>query len=143
MKEELYKVGSGYFITQEQRKQFKADKVKIPRPNVLLNDLKRGFYLTYLDPEKDLEEDESLFRQYEYGRHLVYWLVRDRKGNLSQVPITRNLEVLPEHLCRHLECREARTIFTIPATLMDKINTTILVVLGIVALVIAWIMVQG
>lgn len=116
---------------------------RIVEPNTLLIDLKENdIYQTWIDADR-LPYDNLLMSR--YNKDLVYTLIRDKSGECKPVewPAFKKENVLPEELYRHLKCPEANILFQIPQGLLDKINTTILVILGIVALFIAWLMMQG
>lgn len=137
----LVDVGPEYRIQAETlaKLQGKANNL-LPEPNVLLVDLTEDdIYQTWIDVT------DKTWPRARYNKELLYTLIRTDEGELKPVkwPKFEKDNKLPEELYRHLKCPEANILFAIPQGLIDKINTTILVILGIVALFIAWMMMQG
>ena len=121
------------------------DNKELPDPNTLLIDLKvNDIYETWYDIENSDLADMTL-PVASYNKNLVNTLIRTRDDKYQPIewPKFKKENKLPEELYRHLKCPEANILFQIPQGILDKINTTILVILGIVALFIAWLMMQG
>lgn len=141
--EELVEINPDYKMFAGTAVYLQETYGKIVEPNTLLIDLKgNDIYQTWIDASRLPYENLLMSR---YNKELVYTLIRDKEGNCKPVewPAFKNENVLPEELYRHLKCPEANILFAIPVGLLDKINTTILVILGIVALVICWFLMQG
>lgn len=143
----LVRLGNEYWVDAQYIAEMQRNGGP-QKPNTLLYDSSSNeLYETWLDINNIGLDDYTIehLRQFDYRGDLVYFLKKNRHGKYG-VPEIRKVTkdtVHPLEFGSILSCPSAKPLFTIPDSLRDKINTTVLVIMGIVALFICWLMIQG
>lgn len=133
-----------YFATSKRFSMGKKGRVEKHEPNCYLHDLKEGCGLAYVDMDEALKDwtidTKNQLRQWRIGNKLVPSLIKSYDGSYSNVKITKELKYLPERAYRHLNGKAWEAILISPGGLAEKIAIGAIVVLGIVALFIVYLL---
>lgn len=88
---------------------------RVKEPNALVVDVNKGWGFEYI------EEPSGKLRR--CGDKAVYYMIRDKDGNLKPKTRPETIDTQPEKLYRALNWPEVPELFKLNPSLMDKLQT--------------------